>query len=174
MRRGKFGNCKCTPARLAQVKRKEQSVVDIDSSGCLLRRGVTLPSAKEASETQDSECVGGLRNPITAVASSTSLKATGRRIRMVMSKLLQKSEVYSEAKALVESIGKPGCKGFTEDLVLKARMALASEFGSAFPEMDVGKNRSSFQSNLWEAILTDAKDPETEIVDWMRHGCPTG
>ena len=93
---------------------------------------------------------------------------------MRMSKLLQKSEVYSEAKAVVESIGKPGCKGFTEDLVLKARMALASEFGSAFPELDVGKNRSSFQSNLWEAILADAKDPETEIVDWMRHGCPTG
>ena len=53
-------------------------------------------------------------------------------------------------------------------------MALASEFSPAFPEMDVGKNRSSSQSNLWEAILTDAKDPETEIVDWMRHGCPTG
>ena len=58
--------------------------------------------------------------------------------------------------------------------MLKARMGLASEFGSAFPELDVGKNRSSFQSNLWEAILQDAGDPETEIVDWMRHGCPTG
>ena len=128
MRRGKFGNCIYTPARLAQVKRKEQSVVDIDSSGCCpLRRGVKLPSAKEARDTQNNERVGGLRNPITAVASSTSLKATGRRIRMVMSKLLQKSEVYSEAKAVVESIGKPGCKGFTEDLVLKARMALASD-----------------------------------------------
>ena len=38
----------------------------------------------------------------------------------------------------------------------------------------MGNNRSLFQSNLWEAILQDAGDPETEIVGWMRHGCPTG
>jgi len=101
MRRGKFGNCIYTPARLAQIKCKEQTVVDIDSSGCSLRRGVKLPSAKEAREAQNAERVGGLRNPITAVASSTSLKATGRRIRMAMSKLLQKHEVYSEATAVV-------------------------------------------------------------------------
>ena len=54
----------------------------------------------------------------------------------------------------MESIGKPGCKGFTEDLVLKARVALALEFNSVFPEVEVGKNRSSFQSNLWEAYLS--------------------
>ena len=65
----------------------------------------------------------------------------------------------------MESIGKPGCKGFSEEIILKARVALASEFGSAFPELEVGKNRSWFQSKLWEAILQDAGDPETEIVD---------
>ena len=110
LRRGKFGNCIYTPARLAQVKRKEQTVVDIDSSGCALRRGVKLPSAKEVRETQNNERVGGLRNPITAVASSTSLKATGRQIRMTMSKLLQKHEVYSEATAVVSPSASQGAK----------------------------------------------------------------
>ena len=139
-----------------------------------LRRGAKLTTAKEAREKQSNECVGGLRNPNSAVAKSHSLRATGLKIRTVLNELVSEEENFSEAKSVIDTLGKPDCHGFSETLILKARVALAERFGAAFPEPGIGVGRSMFQSNLWEAILADAKDPEVHIVDWMRHGCPTG
>jgi len=183
VRQGEFGN-RLVAASLLKRKLEPNGtnllnqscdVAKVDSSQGSLRRGVRLTPAKAIREAQNTDCIGGLRNPNMAVAHSKGLQSTGRRIRGTLDKLLQ-DELWlgEETTSVVDSIGKPGCKGFSANAILKARAALAAEFGSTFPEVEVGNNRSLFQSNLWEAMLADAGDPETEIVGWMRHGCPTG
>jgi len=177
VRQGEFGN-RLVAASLLKRKLEpnaEPSVAKVDSSLGSIRRGVRLTPAKAIREAQNTDCIGGLRNPNMAVARSKSLQSTGRRIRGILDKLLQDELwLFEETTSVVDSIGKPGCQGFSTEAVLAARTALTAEFGSTFPEVEVGNNRSLFQSNLWEAMLADAGDPETEIVGWMRHGCPTG
>ena len=31
-----------------------------------------------------------------------------------------------------------------------------------------------FDADLWQGILEDAADPETEVPKWLAEGCPTG
>ena len=33
---------------------------------------------------------------------------------------------------------------------------------------------SGYFSNLWEVLLKEAEDPETDLVEWMRTGAPVG
>jgi len=173
LQKGRFGNVLVRSDAIRPNKRKWQDTAENQQLGPLLR-GEQLKTAKALREQENTERIGGLRNPNAAVAKSAPLRATGHRIRKVLSKFLEKEDRLQVATLVVQSIGKPGCKGFPDDLVVKARRALAEEFGSVFPEPGVGASRSQFQSNLWETLIKDAQDPDTHIIGWMRSGCPTG
>ena len=94
-----------------------------------LRRGAKLTTAKEARDKQSNDCIGGLRNPNSAVAKSLSLRATGLKIRMVLTDLISVEENFAEAETVSDTLGKTDCRGFSETLILKACAALAERSG---------------------------------------------
>ena len=82
-------------------------------------------------------------------------------------------EVGRAALNAVSSIGNDKFEGIEESILEMARQKFRKAFG-AKPEFKPGVNRSSFESNIWQALLEDAKDVEIDVTRWMREGCPSG
>ena len=82
-------------------------------------------------------------------------------------------EVAAAASAAVDGVGCSGFNGFPEAVLDLARLQFRIAFG-AVPDDSLGIGRSSFESNILEALLKDASDPEVDVPEWLRTGCPTG
>ena len=106
---------------------------------------MNLTPAKDVREKQKAECVGRLRNPSRAVARSPNLRATGKKIRQVFENIFCDIQDFKGAMAVLDTVGQQDAKGFSAELIAKARQALAKEFGTVYPEANVGKvHRHSF------------------------------
>ena len=85
-------------------------------------------SAKATRETENRLCLGGMRNPHTAVVSNPSLSRSGERARAVF------CEVAARHKSLLEiadGLGNPDYEGPLPADVAALREALRKAFGAA-------------------------------------------
>ena len=86
---------------------------------------------------------------------------------------MQDDATKLEVVKAVDHLSDPSYSGIAEHVLDTTLSRLCAEF-AVEPDADRNHGRCNFVSNLWDAILTEAQDPETEVADWMRHGCPTG
>ena len=135
--------------------------------------GKKLAPQNQIREEENLHCIGGLRNPNMAVAKSPPLICTGTRIRGVLESVMRNPKYCQVVVAAVDSIGAADSSGMPETLVASVRRKLCREFKVSV-DQNLGMGRSEYVSNLWQAILADAQDPETEVHRWMRYGTPTG
>ena len=144
-------------------------------------RQVTLPAslprgletASERRERENAECVGGLRNPNSAVAKNPTLRALGDRLRKTMRQVIGQ---YPRLIKVATQLGKKGYLGPPQEDIRLVREAFAHEFGLPdveYPPPKVGK-ASPLRAELFEEFQTAAKDPEQHLAEWIRHGCPLG
>ena len=117
-------------------------------------------TAMEKRERENHECVGGLRNPRTAVKKSSKLRSTGNRIRTVID-LWMTDEVIGGLDSNIQA-------GLSNQQVLQLRHSLATEFQCSVTE-------EGLQENLWKTMLLEAEDPDAMVLHrWMCEGFPLG
>ena len=130
------------------VKQKVEKLTDLDES-VMQRR-----------ERENAECVGGLRNPRSAVKRSSTLRLTGERLRRTLDDWLS-DEIVTQLASNIQS-------GIDDAKVQSLRRSLAKEFGCDVTECGL-------QQELWHAILSDAGDPDALVLHrWMQEGFPLG
>jgi hypothetical protein len=94
-------------------------------------------------------------------------------MRHVLEEVLSDPTVEREALEAVEKIGDSAFQGPSSDIIFKVRQALHAEF-KVSSSITTAASADAFDANLWEALLMEAEDPETEVPEWMRSGCPIG
>ena len=66
-------------------------------------------------------------------------------------------------------LGDSTYEGFLTDVLASIRSALHAEF-----KCDPYDHDHLFDYSLFQVLLSEVGDPETEVPSWLRHGCPTG
>ena len=114
-----------------------------------LMRGTVLRTAREHRADQDSEAVGGLRNPNNAVARSAGLRWVGARIRTVLEKAFEDKDVLAAALEAVDKMDDSTHQGHPAVTVAKVSEAHCAEFLTSL-DADAGGNRSQYHSKFLE------------------------
>eukprot|EP00435_Cladocopium_sp_Y103_P025058 s1947_g6.t1 len=146
-------------------------------AGDVERDQVPTPAKKSKKEIRDEEnssALGGMRNPGMALRRMAILKEAGSDIARVWNNMVTD---MPEALEAARAYGSDRCqldgrvlKEFEDRL--RAMMKVPKE-----PEVKL-KGRLQFESPLkaewWEAWQRFSKDPETDLVQWIRRGAPLG
>ena len=114
---------------------------------------------------------GGMRNPNSAVAKSPLLRSVGSRCRAVLEReAAVNTWAQEEIASLAGRLGDKAFEGPSARLLDHLRQALRHEFQVAGPL----NKHAVFDYCLWDQLLREAADPETELPKWMRDGAPAG
>ena len=125
-------------------------------------------------EEEQSEYVGGMRNPYKAILGNSSLRSLGIRIREAWETLVRKR---LNALKVAETYGTPHC-AFDDRLVSEWRDTLKRVVGANSPPTLAIKGKYEYKSPLnaeiIEAWASKGGDKETEVPKWVRNGAPLG
>ena len=91
-------------------------------------RGTAIDTAREAKERTNNRCLGGLRNPNSAVARCPGLRKTGEKIRGVLESIGRVPHLRRQILDTISQLGTQSCQGFSHEIVLTARRLLHKEF----------------------------------------------
>ena len=117
------------------------------------------------------EPIGGMRNPNSAVARSPLLRSVGSRCRAALEReAAVNAWVLEEVAGLAGRLGDKAFEGPSARLLDHLRQALRREFQVVTPL----KEHAVFHYCLWDQLLWESADPETELPKWMRDGAPAG
>ncbi len=133
-------------------------------------------SKKQRKGEEDWSCLGGMRNPAKAVARMHLLRETGIKIRKAWHEIaVQNPKVLDVAK----NYGGDKAE-FDEEIVRSWRKRLEQLFETK-EHMDDGvvlrENilfKSPLREELWSGWGKMARDPDTELVNFIRNGAPLG
>ena len=130
-----------------------------------------MHTARELRESENNSCTGGLRNPNRAVAKSVDLQRVGEKIRRTLEDACVHPLVSREVDSAFNHLGDGSHHGFSRDVLWYCRSKLMDAFGV----QDRSEAKTNcYQSKLWEALLVEASDPETDVPNWLRNGVPAG
>jgi hypothetical protein len=164
VKQGTWGNC----------------LVRQDSSEDNLVRAALAPSLRSQPESkklrreqENVDCVGGLRNPTSAVARNSGLQRLGAELREFFGKL------FAEHPRLLTVAELAGIKDFQgpprEDVILVQKsLCQAMGVAPAVNPAPPGGRPSPIQADLCDALAKRAGDPECHIGTWAREGAPLG
>ena len=133
-------------------------------------------SKKQKKGEEDWNCLGGMRNPKSAVERMHLLKETGIKMRKAWHDMVMR---YPKVMEVAMNYGSENAK-FEEELVQIWREQLLKLFGVKEPTNDgvVLKKNTCFVSPLKEMLWNGwgrmARDPDTELVNFIRDGAPLG
>ena len=129
---------------------------------------------KKLKEIHNANCVGGMRNPAYSIAKLTLVKDVGMKIRDLWDEF---EESHPEVLDVAMNYGKPDNK-FEERLrklwktVLKDHLAPADDEGMTLRENYEFK--SPLDGDPWSQWRNESKDPDMDLVDFIRFGAPLG
>ncbi len=134
--------------------------------------GVAASDAVLARKAEDEACVGGLRNPHQVVAASPSWQAAGKVFGDILDQALQLHPgVLREVGALAAARSAEGELAKAVDAAaVWARARAAAAFGTSSTALSTG----GYCAGLVRAITAAAKDPDTDVADWMEGRTPLG
>eukprot|EP00435_Cladocopium_sp_Y103_P065114 s1794_g27.t1 len=170
--KGKFGK----PIEVDKMKELRGSKRAWDA-GDISRDVLPTPSKvskKQAREEENARCLGGMRNPASALKRMTVMQEAGNDVARLWRNLVMD---MPEALDAARSCGTDRCQldpGVLQEWEHRLRllMKVAKE-----PEVKL-KGRFQFESPLkpewWEAWQKFSKDPETDLATWFRRGAPLG
>ena len=118
-------------------------------------------------EQENSQAVGGMRNPRLSQCRLPGWAPTGNRLRRVLLAALERNE--RSVRTTMRDLGSPGCAGFASGVVEAAREAIAVEFGVAL----TGQPRAD-RAALFRALIAASGDPDDVLPDWVGGSTPLG
>ena len=136
---------------------------------------VAEPSRRSRRAQENLDCIGGMRSPWRAVRRLPSLRWTAAKVRKVLE---QEFEVDGSLVGVVDLLGKDVVKGSEEYEWLNAKAKILSD--KLVKALDGPRmEKDSMIGGAWNvelvnAFITAAKDPEEDLVMWLRSGCPAG
>ena len=129
---------------------------------------------KEIREEENTRCLGGQRNPRTALGRVPGLRVVGHLVRAVYRAF--RARHPKEVDQVPIGFGTPGAAPPSEELVKAFRRELRSALGAA-PEFRPTRRygaESPLQANLIDKWLAKAGDPERALKGWIEDGVPLG
>ena len=133
----------------------------------------TRPSLKARREVENESCIGGLRNPHSAVAKNPGLRRVGRTARAAFSSF---ADLHPEALEIGHRAGDRSYPGPPSELISAFRAHLRTAL-EAPAEATAGWSwgaPSPIQGHLFQSWLDQAGDPEKHISEWVYEGVPLG
>ncbi len=173
---GRFGNCLVASASAA--RKANWNYASPQETGANSKQGI-----KAIKDTENKECVGGMRAPIWAVRKNQGLRAVGRHVRGVFASWVN---LHPQAWQVAVNYGRADYEGPAEDLIINFREALVAgldagphiagtwNFGQHHYRHGVRHPGSPIQGNIVDRWLQCANDPEDQIGIWQQQGVPLG
>ena len=133
----------------------------------------TMPK-KKVKEIHNANCVGGMRNPAYSISKLTLVRDVGLKIQGLWKEF---EESHPEAAEVARNYGKPDNK-FDGNLlalwksVLKDHLAKGDDGGMTLRENY--EFCSPLDGDLWSQWRNESKDPDLDLVDFIRFGAPLG
>jgi hypothetical protein len=121
------------------------------------------------------DCIGGMRSPWRSIRKLPCLAWAAKKVRDVLEK---EFEIDGASVGVVDLLGKDVAKGSEEYQWLKAKArSLSIKLVKVLNGQPVEKEPrigGAWNVELVNAFITASKDPEVDLVGWLRSGCPAG
>ena len=165
------------PSSLAQDEfLAEQYMTALEQAPCRQNNAETLcnvgpdkedwTSKKWLRKVEESQCVGGLRNPTRSLQLLPGWREVGSWLFWVLNDEMVKDETLI---SMVTDIGNPTPGDFSVQLQFM-RCRIAHELGLK----DTGPTTSSLWGTLFKKLVLLSQDPDTEVATWPDAGTPLG
>ena len=101
----------------------------------------------------------------------------GPELRRAVEKALRVPSVREAMDAVMATLGSKDC-AFPPEALAAARKVVCEEYDIEV-DPDIGQGlptdrRSRYFANLWQTVLEEAHDPESQLPTWLREGTPVG
>ena len=153
------GICKQAIDRMRSAE-DNQALAMIDDLGCMISDEQETRRQKRSLE--DKAALGGLRNPHESVRRLAGATACGDRIRGVIDAAIRDEGV--DAEAVLESLGQTEVPQRLTDVAERVRDKVCEQYGTV-------PRAGKLQGNLMEAMAAEMRDPDDEVVRWMKDDC---
>ena len=132
------------------------------------------PTLRRKREQENTDAIGGMRNPHLACERIPGWKRTGALLRDILEPILDKHLV--QATAALSDIGRQGHPGLPQELVAEAVLALEQAFPApaAFHHGPPTAGATPVRAHLLAGLVYAAGDPDDVVADWFKHGTPLG
>ena len=152
---------------LEALKKEPLRALDADSR-CWneVERRENWASAKFTKEVENSQCVGGLRNPTVALQKLPLWRDVGAQLFWLVDGEMRRDPTM---QSIVKCIGSADPLDFTRQ-VKHLRQVLAGQLNLK----DSGPDGNSLWGALFEKLVILSKDPDKEAATWPSAGTPLG
>ena len=129
---------------------------------------------KKVKEIHNANCVGGMRNPAYSISKLTLVRDVGLKIQGLWKEF---EESHPEVVEVVRNYSKPDNK-FDGNLLALWKSVLKDHLAKGDDEgMTLRENYefcSPLDGDLWSQWRNESKDPDLDLVDFIRFGAPLG
>ena len=132
-------------------------------------------SRKTRRAQENAECIGGMRSPWKTVRKLPRLRVAARKVREVLEQEFAKD---ADLANVVDLLGKEVVAGSVSHEWVSAK---ASDLGQKLVRALGGRRieKDPTIGGMWNvelvsAFIDAAGDPEGDLVEWLRTGCPAG
>ena len=122
-------------------------------------------SARERRETENSECIGGLRNPRFAQERVPGLRVAGRKLYEYLAEFID-----SQTESFVDDLLGDKAPDMADKVQAEVSAYLCAKLHCSSRRGQEG----SLRPDLASAINDLSGDPDREVVSWMDLGAPLG
>ena len=133
-------------------------------------RGDVPLTAREVRQKENSEALGGMRNPQNAVRRIPAARRVGHLLFLALRALLM---AFPNELEVLSMLGSEACPGFSTGFLEKARADCANVLGFTYDPSDFAHD-SPLLPGFFEAYVEQTGDPEKHLGEWIRYGAPLG
>ena len=132
-------------------------------------------SKKQVREAENDQCVGGMRNPNSAVARNPQLQRIGSSVRRVLDEAVRDfPEILKLTRALKGDVNAEEIDELAGSCK-KAWKATAERLAASLGCKDwEHEGPTGWRTNLLRAIVKAANDPDVDVADWLDGNTPLG
>ena len=130
-------------------------------------RGAPTASRKSLREEENTECLGGMRNPHSSVPRVPGAARVGALVQAaVRAEIARDPSLLDPVRLLLQQ---NTTKGFSQDQVLRLRKRVSRTLDASEAVSDSG-----LQPQLFAARASSTGDPDGILSEWLQTGAPLG
>ena len=134
----------------------------------------TGATKKQKKEAENEFCVGGMRNPLSAVRRLWKVKDMGKKLRYAWEDFVKERP---RALVLGERYGSKEAQ-FDETIAMEWQLKVSAVLGVTTRDGLTLRDKLMFKSplnvDLWRAWFKETGDPDYHIAEWAETGVPLG
>ena len=125
-----------------------------------------IEAKRRMQDRENNDCIGGLRRPARGIKKIVGYKELGPKLREVLGKHVDlHDDIFTK---LEQTAGTEMCEGISAKVVEQARHNLLKKLAAQTTQV------TGLQGHVFEAVLKEAGDPETEVTKWLQTFTPLG